>query len=247
MAYRFMWSLLLLCLLPLRFAIAEPVNISVVTEDMADYTNRDGSGYYLDLLRRVYPEPEWQLTVDLVPFSRALYLVAQKRVDIGLGFYLGDLNHAYYSREPVEVDKIDVAVTPELAALWQGISSLKSKRVQAMLKYRLDSFVDVPMYYEENSNLLQMLNRVNSGYIDAVLDYKDEMETLAIKLAHPRRYVIIENVLHPAVYFVFPQTPKGEWLKTIFDSEMDKLIQTGEIDKIFHRYMPDRQRIPPFQ
>ncbi|WP_258405237.1 substrate-binding periplasmic protein [Shewanella mesophila] len=210
---------------------------------MTDYTNRDGSGYYLDLVRRVFPEPEFQLEVDLVPFARSLYLVEQKRADMGLGVYLGDVNVSYYSREPVEVDKVDAAVTPELAAMWKDVSSLKRKKVQAMLEYRFDSFVSVPMYYEESSDLLQMLNHVNSGRIDAVMDYKDEMEKLATKLSHPRQYVIIENVLSPAVYFVFPQTPKGERLKVIFDSKMDELIQSGEIDNIFHKYMPNRNRI----
>ena len=243
MVYRFTWSLLLLCLLSLKLAIAAPISISIVGEEMIDYSNRDGSGYYLDLVRRVFPEPEYQLKIDLVPFARSLYLVEQKRVDMGLGVYLGDVDGSYYSREPVEIDKVDAAVTPELAAMWKDVSSLKQKKVQAMLEYRFDSFVSVPMYYEESSDLLQMLNHVNLGRIDAVMNYKDEMEKLATKLSHPRQYVIIENVLSPAVYFVFPQTDKGERLKLIFDSKMDELIQSGEIDSIFHKYMPNRNRI----
>ncbi|QYK01284.1 substrate-binding periplasmic protein [Shewanella psychrotolerans] len=247
MVYRFIWSLLLLCLLSLKLVSAEPITISIVGEEMIDYSNRDGSGYYLDLVRRIFPEPEWQLNVDLVPFARSLYLVEQKRADMGLGVYSGDVSSSYYSREPIEVDKVDVAVTPELAAIWKGVSSLKQKKVQAMLEYRFDSFVNVPMYYEENSDLLQMLNHVNSGRIDAVMYYKDEMEKLSTKLHHPRQYVIIENVLAPAVYFVFAHTPKGERLKVIFDSKMDELIQSGEVDKIFHKYMPNRDRLQSIQ
>jgi len=247
MGYRFIWSLLLLCLLPLKQAIAEPIAISIVGEEMSYYTNRDGSGYYLDLLRRVFPESEWQLNVDLVPFARSLYLLEHTRVDMALGVYLGDVSSPYYSREPVEVDKVDAAVTPELAAIWKDVSSLKQKKVLAMLEYRFDNFVDVPMYYEESSELLQMLNHVNTGRIDAVMDYKAEMELLASKLTHPRQYVIIENVISPAVYFVFAGTPKGERLKVIFDSKMDELIQSGEIDSIFHKYMPGRERIQAAQ
>lgn len=72
----------------------------------------------------------------------------------------------------VEVDSIDVAVTPGVAAGWTGIESLSHKKVQIMLAYRYNMLTPVPMYYEESSDMLTMLNSLNAGRIDAVLDYE---------------------------------------------------------------------------
>ncbi len=44
--------------------------VTVATDSWLGYTNRDGSGYYFDILKRVFPETEWQLKIDIVPFSR---------------------------------------------------------------------------------------------------------------------------------------------------------------------------------
>ncbi|MCG9722192.1 ABC transporter substrate-binding protein [Shewanella sp. Isolate7] len=149
----------------------EAEEITVVTGNWPGYSTLDGKGYYLALLQSAFPAPKWKLSVDFVPFSRALYMV-QHKVDVGLGFYIDEVKPDYYCELPVEVDQVDVALTPELAAIWQDINSLKKKKVKALLEYRYDTFIKVPMYYEESSDLLQMLNHVNSGKIDAVLDYK---------------------------------------------------------------------------
>ncbi len=218
--------------------------VTVATDSWLGYTNRDGSGYYFDILKRVFPEIEWQLKIDIVPFSRVRYLVDNNRSDMALGFYSGDTAKALYSSYPVEVDTVDAAITPEMAVLWKGTESLFHKKVQALLAYRYDEFISVPMYYEESSNLLEMLNRVNRGQVDAVLDYKPVMLTLVPKLSQPRQFVIVENVFRTEIFFVFSDNDRGERLKRHFDSELKKLIDSGELDKLFRHYVgPDAKRL----
>ena len=244
--WRFTLACLCACGLLLSSAHAEPAQaevIKVVTGNWPGYSTSDGKGYYLALLRQAFPASQWQLQVDYVPFSRAIYMVKQQQVDVGLGFYIDEVNPEYYSDLPVEVDQVDVALTPELAAIWQDINSLKNKRVKAMLEYRYDTFIKVPMYYEEGSDLLQMLNHVNAGQIDAVLDYKRSLQGLASQLNRPRQYVIKENVLNPEVFFVFPQTEKGKRLKRRFNQTMQRLLTSGELDKLFEAHIPHRSRV----
>lgn len=217
--------------------LTEPTRINIATENWIGYTNHDGSGYYFDILRRIFPSAEWQLKIDIVPFSRVRYLLHHHKADLALGFYPDDKTYSIYSDLPIEVDTVDVAVTPELAALWQGIDSLAQKKVQALLDYRFDELIPVPMYYEESVNLLDLLNRVNQGKIDAVLDYKPAMLSKVAELSQPRQFVIIENVFRLEVYFVFSQTKKGERLKVHFDTELQKLIDSGELDQLFRHYV----------
>lgn len=243
-------SLICLLLLPSHLPanpaqlVESPEVVTIATDSWLGYTNRDGSGYYFDILKRVFPEKEWQLQIDIVPFSRVRYLVDHNRTDMALGFYSGDTAKALYSHYPVEVDSVDAAITPEMAVIWKGAESLSHKKVQALLAYRYDEFISVPMYYEESSNLLEMMNRVNRGQVDAVLDYKPVMLTMVPKLNQPRQFVIIENVFRTEIYFVFSDNERGAKLKRHFDSELKKLIDSGELDELFRHYVgPDAQRL----
>ncbi|MPY25339.1 transporter substrate-binding domain-containing protein [Shewanella psychropiezotolerans] len=228
--------LIVLSAIPIS-GLTEPARIHIVTENWVGYTNHDGSGYYFDILRRIFPAEDWLLEIDMVPFSRVRYLLHHHKADMALGFYPDDKANSIYSDIPIEVDTVDVAVTPELAALWQGIGSLAQKKVQALLDYRFDELIPVAMYYEESVNLLDLLNRVNQGKIDAVLDYKPAMLTKVAELNQPRQFVIIEDVFRLEVYFVFSKTDKGELLKTHFDKELTKLIASGELEQLFRHYV----------
>ncbi|AQS35395.1 amino acid ABC transporter substrate-binding protein, PAAT family [Shewanella psychrophila] len=235
--------LIVLSAIPIN-GLTEPTRIHIVTENWVGYTNHDGSGYYFDIVRRIFPAEEWQLKIDIVPFSRVRYLLHYNKADMALGFYPDDKTRSIYSDIPIEVDTVDVAITPELAALWQGIDSLAQKKVQALLDYRFDELIPVPMYYEESVNLLDLLNRVNQGKIDAVLDYKPAMLTKVGDLNQPKQFVILEDVFRLEVYFVFSQTEKGESLKMHFDRELQKLIDSGELDRLFRHYVgEDAERL----
>ncbi len=118
-----MMSLICLLLLPSHL-LANPVQlvegpsvVTISTDSWLGYTNKDGSGYYFDILKRVFPKPEWQLKIEMVPFSRVRYLIDHDRVNMALGFYSGDTTRALYSKYPVEVDSVDAAITPELAVI----------------------------------------------------------------------------------------------------------------------------------
>ncbi|GAB1098886.1 MAG: hypothetical protein Sw2LagPseu_04230 [Shewanella algae] len=130
-------------------AIAEPTKIQIATASWGGYTETNGEGYYFELLRRVFPEPEWQLEIQFVPFPRSLYMLEREQVDMVLGLYLGDISKGIYSAKKVETEVIDAAVTPELASVWQGMDSLTHRRVQALIAYRFFTLTQVPMHYQE--------------------------------------------------------------------------------------------------
>ncbi|WP_415775620.1 ABC transporter substrate-binding protein [Shewanella oncorhynchi] len=224
---------LFLAVLPVSVSAAQPIVVNVATSTWEGFANRDKTGYYFELLQRIFPEPEWQLNVQFMPFARSLYLVEHNRTDITLSVYKGDIKKGLLTENMVEVDSIDVAVTAEVAAGWTGIESLSYKKVQAMLAYRYNMLTPVPMYYEESSDMLTMLNSLNAGRIDAVLDYKANLLTFVPKLKAPQNFVIIQGVLKAETYFVFANTEKGQMLKQHFDLAHKRLIDSGEQDRLY--------------
>ncbi|WP_394202738.1 substrate-binding periplasmic protein [Shewanella waksmanii] len=223
-------------------SFATPIVVNVATEHLQGYTNHDGSGFYYDVLNRIFPAPIWQLNVQVLPFSRVRYLLKHERVHMGLGFYQGDMDNILYSKKPVEIDSVDVALSPKMAQHWRGINSLSNKKVLALLAYRFDDFIDVPMHYEESSDLLSMLNRVNDGKVDAVLDYKPSMLRLSNQLNRPRQFQIIEAVIKAPVFFVFANNSDGVVMKAHFDQYLAVLISSGELDRMFDVYVKENDR-----
>ena len=212
---------------------SKPVIIHLVTASWEGFANPDQTGYYFDILQRTFPAPEWQLDVQFMPFARTLYLIESNRVDMILSVYKGDVKKSLLSEEPVELDSIDAAVTPQIAASWSGIESLSHKKVQAMLAYRYNMLTTTPMFYEESSDMLSMLNSVNVGRIDALLDYKKNLESLIPQLKESQQFVIIQGVLSAETFFAFANTEKGQMLKRQFDIEHKKLIESGEQDRLY--------------
>lgn len=228
-------TVICLCLVTFFTSAAptSPVVINLVTATWEGFTNPDETGYYFDILNRVFPAPEWQLNVQFVPFARTLYLIEHNRVDMILSVYKGDIKKSLLSEHAVEIDAIDAAVTPDIAASWVGIESLSHKKVQAMLAYRYNMLTPVPMYYEESSDMLTMLNSLNAGRIDAVLDYRKNILSLVPKLKEPQNFVIIQGVLKAEAFFAFANTEKGRMLKQHFDVAHKRLIDSGEQERLF--------------
>lgn len=226
-----------LCLSLLSFCAGatpnKPVVINLVTASWEGFANPDETGYYFDILNRVFPLPKWQVNVQFMPFARTLYLIETGRVDMIFSVYKEDVKNSLLSENAVELDSIDAAVTPQIAAMWSGMESLSHKKVQAMLAYRYNMLTSIPMFYEESSDMLSMLNSVNAGRIDAMLDYKKNIESLIPQLKGSQQFVIIQGVLNAEVFFAFANTEKGRMLKLVFDSEHKKLIESGEQDRLY--------------
>jgi polar amino acid transport system substrate-binding protein len=222
------------CVFPGPKALAKPIVVNVVTDTWVGFTNPDGSGYYFDLLGKIFPPEQWQLNVRYLPYARSLRLLEQNKADIVLGVYAGVVPRGEYCAYPVERDTVDAALTPEMAANWQGLVSLQNKKVKAMISYRFDELVPVPMYYEESANLQDMLNAVNEGHIDAVLDYAPAMIRIREAQQKTWRFVIRKDVLSADAYFVFSDSDKGRMLKLHFDREHKQLIDSGEQDRLFN-------------
>lgn len=212
---------------------AKPVEVRVVTAAWLGYANENGDGYYFEILKRAFPAPEWQLNITVVPFARSVQLMSHERADIILGVYQGDLRRGAYSQYPVELDQVDIALTPAMARDWKGLTSLEYRKVQAYLAYGFDRIIPHTMYYEESSSLEDMLGRLNEGRIDAVLDYRPGLEAATRRLGKPVNYVIMDNVLSAEVYFGFADTRFGASLKVHFDEVHKRMIEEGVQERLY--------------
>ncbi|MEH6461689.1 substrate-binding periplasmic protein [Chitinimonas sp. JJ19] len=226
---------LLLMLSGLTAQAAETLHIA--TAEYLGYAESSGKGYYLDLLRKIYPAPAYQLKIRFVPYERARMMLDAGSADILPSTNNLQANKILLSAQMTDMDVVDAAVQGSRFPAWQGKTSLTGMRVGAQIGYAFTEYApDVRMDYQEKISLSSMLEMLAANRLDVVLDYEAEMKPLLAKLPSQAGIVIKPAVLTKPLYFGFVGKPRGAQLKARFDTELAKLKQSGELKRLFLAY-----------
>lgn len=233
----------LLGLLMVRSLMAE--QIVVVTDEWEGYTSKDGEGYYMDLLRQIYNQPEDDLKILFVPYARSVGMVASGKADIVLGIYQGEIDDKHLALWVVEQDLVDILVAKETALTWNGMKSLEGKVVLAKIGYAFDDITDVKMKYAEKSSLEGMVKMLSAGRAAGVLDYQADLRPLVKKEGLDKQgYTIIESVLSSPIYFGFADNPKANLLKSRFENSFKDLYESGELKRLMEKNLGNSKGLP---
>lgn len=221
--------------------------IHVVTDHWSSYTEEDGTGYYFDVLRAVYPEPEYTLDIKIMPYARSIAMIMDGNADIALGLYKGEIPDEQISKYVIERDLVDALVTPTLAANWKDVNSLAGKNVVAKIGYEFDAITDVKMDYSEKANLLSMLKMLGAGRVDAVLDYEADITPALEEAGLGSEFKIINAVIGSDIFFGFSATPKGKELQKQFNERFIKLWDKKVIHQLMEKNVGSAGSLPPKQ
>ncbi|WP_026971231.1 substrate-binding periplasmic protein [Aliagarivorans marinus] len=217
--------MLLLCLASLP---AKP--FSVATEQWQDYSNSDLSGYYFSILNRIFPERDYE--VSFVPYLRSIALVRYAAVDMAMGISPDAIPAQFCSPYLVGLETADLALSQELAENWSGLDDLKGKRVYGRLGYDWADTLPASTDYHELADLAVILKLLNSRRIDAVIDYRVDMESTLQQANLGQGFVFIDNVVEFPIHFCFSLSERGQQLRAQFEDEMKALIDSGELRQI---------------
>ena len=64
---KFMKYLLIMSLFVFVPALVQAEDVSVVTDEWQGYTEKDGTGLYLDIINAAFPSPEYNVIIKHVP------------------------------------------------------------------------------------------------------------------------------------------------------------------------------------
>lgn len=200
----------------------------IATQEWADYANKDGSGYYFALLERVFPG--YQHSVTFMPYARSLAMLEQQQVDLVFGASEGDFDNARCGSFLVEVDRSDMLTSQALAATYHSPQDLNGKFVVSRIGYDWQELLPAGTRYKEFASLEQMIKLLKVGRVDAVLEYRDEIEQALLKLGDDYQHlVMVTNVVEYGSTFCFAANKRGEYLQQQFDRVMSQMIQSGEL------------------
>ena len=239
---RYFWMAVLLAL---TTSVSAAETVLVVTDEWATFSNKDGSGYYFDIIHAVYPSPQFDVKIEFLPYARSLMLVMDGKADIVLGIYAGDVPDAQRSADPIEIDSVDALTTPEIAQNWQGLKSFSKKRVMARTDYGFAEVLPADAIYSEYHSLESIVKMLVAGKIDAVLDYEADIEPLRQKTGLTDEFVYVRGVIAKYVYIGFSKSRPD--LQQRFDQEYKKLYQSGKIREFILKNLGADVRLPKLE
>ena len=208
--------------------------IIVASEEWEDCTNVDGTGLYWDILELVYPNHE--IKHKLVPYSRSVFLVQNKKADLFVASYYKEAEGVLYPDKDLFFDADKVVAVYKKGTEFKGKKSLSGKKVAWIRGYSFDQYFAEKMKKYPLNKRTSAFNMLRYGRIDFFLDALVEMENMKSTLLEGLEYKIIKKLY---LYFAFADNEKGKKLLKIYEKNMKKALRSGEIKRKFEKWQFD--------
>ena len=82
------------------------------------------------------------------------------------------------------------------------------------------------------------------GRLDAVLGYKDEIESIRKKMGDNTTFIVREGVVATPTFLVFAETEKGRQLSQHYNHEVIKLYRSGELKQLMYKHLGSVKLFP---
>jgi len=210
--------------------------------------NGANAGYTVELIKKIYENSEYQLEIDIFPWSRAIKYVSEGRYDALLAPAKKEAPHLVFPRFGVGIQRMCFFTLANDPWLFSGEKSLLNKQVgiafdasieelNNYIKKHPEQFQFQP-YHERY--VAQNAKKVLKGRIDTFLFTKN---TTLLELKKAGLEGSIKNagcVSEANIYLAFTANKdKGKVVENAvryFDSQFESLEKSGYIDKLYQQY-----------
>ncbi len=228
---------LLVLLASLLFASSlnagEIKDVFAVSEEWEDCTNADGTGLYWDILREVYKLDGIELKHQNAPYARCAKMVQGKEADILVGCYYKEKEGMLYPAKEAFMDADKVVVLFKDGGSYTDQKSLEGKKVGWVRGYDYDKYLEVKVEKQEFGSREQGVKMVQAGRIDFLLDAAVDIEGLDEKLLAG---VKVHDCMKLYLYYAFQDTERGKKLIGIYEKNLAKLKESGQLKELFEKY-----------
>ena len=215
---------------------SSPEEIVLASEELANATNRDGTGLYWDIFRAVYEPVGIKTKFIIRSYKGSVSLVKKRQADAAVGIHPEKIQGALSSTYPFVKDYILVLFKKSRLNQWDGQETLKNKKVGWIKGYPYDEYLEVPVIKREYTSRENILRQLDEDQIDFFMDRRNDVESVLNKgIIDVSRYTV-ETVMELERYLVFANNKKGQKLKKIFDNRFPYLVESGELERLFAKW-----------
>ncbi|WP_157729857.1 substrate-binding periplasmic protein [Bacterioplanes sanyensis] len=235
-----MFALLLtLALTPLAGA----QTLTVVSDNWEGYTNKDGSGLYWEIVQAAFDGTGIEPEFTTMPWKRAEATVRNGDADAIVGvYYEPDVAGYRYPNWHISIEDPVVLYAKSSTSIPTPVApqSLMGLKLAWIRGYGFNDTVlsGVDMKFQEVTQLGQGVQLVNSGRVDALLDYEVSIKQEAQKLGLPvsGTFQIVPVAPGNKLYIAFHNRPDADNWVELFDQRMHALSSNGKIAEIYKKW-----------
>lgn len=210
--------------------------IICASEEWEGYTNRDGTGFYWDLIRTIYDKHGLTIQTETVPYSRSIYMVRQGHADCWVGSYKNEQEFAIYPKTALDCDEVSALTLKQHASGIKNYRSLHGKSVGWLLDYNYDRYIPIQFVSMILYDRRTAFNMIQKGDLDVYLDDAFEIRSSLEKLGFAASQFSIKPLLPLPIYLGFSPTDKGKQLRDLWDESMQNLHESGELKRFYQSY-----------
>ncbi|WP_017902312.1 substrate-binding periplasmic protein [Pseudomonas asplenii] len=231
------WGLFLLLLLsPLargEEVAGLPVQIRLVSEEWADYTNADGSGLAWDVLREVFEPRGVKVEIRSEPYVRSAGLVERGEADAWVGSYSKEISGVLYPRWNYDTDHIYAVGLASKPA--PSLERLGSYRLAWVRGYKYQKYLPNVRDFNEIQRRDGILPMLQHGRADFYIDALSEVDAVLAQAQDPSLFSRTHLAELP-LYLGFANNERGRALRELYDQRMGELVKAGRLRKIFEHW-----------
>lgn len=224
--WRCVWpALLLLC------GAVRAQEITLNCDRWKQFCEPDGSGFYFELVRRIFPEPQYRLTTQIMPYKRAVHLVIGGLAEMTIGVYPNEVSGVVWPKRAAFADDVSALMPVAALASWQGEESLRDRRVLWLRGWGYEKYVTVPMHWHEVDQHEMAVQLLEKGRYDYYLSSGVLYRQQALPATLGWRFL-----RWLPTYPIFVDNPKGQQLAQVWDQGMARLLADGTLERLYRRY-----------
>lgn len=235
------WILtLLVYIMSVSFGIAEEIReIRWATPEWENYTDKDGSGFYNELMSRIFESRQITLIRSYVPWKRALVMVQNGDADMT---GTENPNETYLqSTYPIFQSIESVWFKKSIIKEWKGLESLKGRKgvwYQGYLESAPEELIPFLQGRDVRTRIQAVKVVVNERGADYYFDNKDQMMRTIQSADIPLNLdeYQIETVYIGEMNWQFHKSERGEKIRAIFDQGFKELYCSGELLQLYEKW-----------
>jgi len=236
------WTILILLL----SSSISAETITLCSLDRPSLSQKDGTGYYWDLLRAVYEAEGTKLKFHSVPFKRCLAQVEAKKVDGTVAVYKTPERSKKFTYPKSRLNFSNYGLTYLKATSFDKLENIKG-RVGIIRGYDFSAWLPSNLRVHTLNNNYQAIRMLQLKRLDYHADdIQDILSTLKTMGEQPDQF-IFKTFGSRDVYIALTKDARGQKLANRFDSGLKKVFEDGTLERLIKEHGIVTSILPDFK
>ncbi|EPJ45159.1 MAG: hypothetical protein OFPI_37690 [Osedax symbiont Rs2] len=209
--------------------------INFCSQERADLSNKDGTGYYWDLLRAAYEIEGAEITHSAVPFVRCLSMVENKLVDVAVAAFQTQERVKKFTYPQSRLHFSNYGITLLKQTQFDQVDNLKGQ-VGLIRGYDFSAWLPAHLDIFPVGDTIQAIKMLKLKRIKYHADDIQDVLLALRKIGGQPEDFVMKTISTRNLYVVFTKDARGQKLANMFDSGIRKIAENGTLEKIVNKY-----------